>query len=105
MAQKEGDFGGLPEDLFNQISLFLNQQIAAAGATSGPAALALAALANEEHSGSNPQVELRVMDTVFKLLGLHAAFIKVQNAGNVATELGNFTTALNTLSNYWATGH
>jgi hypothetical protein len=108
MAGKEGDFGGLPSTLFGEVLLFLNGQIATGGGTGSLAATALAMLAEEEHSAANPIDGLPIVEVVFRLLGLDRSFRRLQAAGsgsgNLTTELGNFTSDLTKLRDYWATG-
>jgi|RhiMethySRZTD1v2_1073278.scaffolds.fasta_scaffold473938_2 hypothetical protein len=104
MAEKEGDFGGLPSTLFAEVVTFLNAQIAGGSSTSGAAAAALAMLAEEEHSAANPKVDLQIVEVVFALIATERAFRKLQAAssGTLGAELTSFANQLKSLRDFWA---
>jgi hypothetical protein len=109
---KEYDFGGLPNDLFNGVVVFLQGRVSAglaAGATAtdtaaaGPAVSALASLAKSEHAAAASTVQVRQIDVVFKAIDLQKdlAALSAAPAATLPAALGAFQGKLDKLTDFW----
>jgi hypothetical protein len=101
---KEGYFGGLPTDLFNQLLAFLQGTASAGSAASAPALSVLVSLAQSEHAAAASTVEVRLMDAVFKIMTISSDFALVQNAsgGALPGALATLKGDLDDLTKLWS---
>jgi hypothetical protein len=104
MADKPGLFGGLPDSLFASVLAFLQAQANTPPPVGPAAVVALVALAGEEHSASNPKIDPRVVDEVFKAIELNNDFVALQNVpgAGLPAALAAFAAHLDKLRDYWA---
>ena len=100
---KEGEFGGLPEDLFNQVVTFLQGLASGGTAAAGPALSALVSLAQSEHAAAASTYQVRPIDAVFKAIDLKADLeaLKVATGTTLVTALGVFKGNLDALAKFW----
>jgi hypothetical protein len=107
MDPKEPFFGGLPEDLFNDLVAFLQATATCPGGAPGPevaAALSvLVSLAQSEHAAAASTFQPRMIDVVFKALEIKAAFDALKgSAGNIlANQLAALKAKLDKLTDFW----
>jgi hypothetical protein len=102
-GSKEGYFGGLPEDLFTQVTAFLQGLAGGGTAAAGPALSALVSLAQSEHAAAASTFKVRQIDAVFKAIDLKADLDALNAIGGAALPgaLAAFKGKLDTLAKFW----
>lgn len=100
---KEGYFGGLPEDLFNESLVFLQTVAGGGTAAAGAALSALVSLAQSEHAAAASTFQVRSIDAVFRALDLKADLeaLKVAPAAGLPAALAALKGKLDNLTNFW----
>jgi len=102
-SSKEGYFGGLPEDLFNQLLAFL-QGVAGGGTPAAGSALsALVSLAQSEHAAAASTFPIRPIDAVFKSIELKADVEVLKNTptAGLPPALAALKAKLDKLALFW----
>jgi hypothetical protein len=100
---KEGEFGGLPQDLFTQVITFLQGLAGGGTAAAGPALSALVSLAQSEHAAAASTFQVRPIDAVFKAIDLKADLDALVAASTAALPglLAAFKGKLDKLADFW----
>ena len=102
-SSKEGEFGGLPEDLFSDVITFLQGVAGGGTSAAGPALSALVSLAQSEHAAAASTFKVRPIDAVFKAIDLKADLeaLRVASGTALITALGTFKGKLDKLADFW----
>jgi hypothetical protein len=103
---KQGDFGGLPTDLFNDLATFL-EGVAGGGTAAAAAALsALVSLAQSEHAAAASTFQVRQIDAVFKAIHIkdELTALKAVPATALPAALAALKGDLDALTTFWNTG-
>ena len=110
MANKPGDFGGLPNTVFTSYLTFYRDTVNATLDSNGQRAKALAGLAAEEHAAAKSTGPVDVVSVVMKIIEIEAAHSSIVNGGLGAVGAGGgyakvdtFITLLGDLEKLWAT--
>ena len=103
MDNKEVYFGGLPEDLFNGILVFLQGLAGGGGAAAAAALSALVSLAKSEHAAAASSFEVRPIDAVFKAIALKddLAALNATPTAALPGALAAFKGKLDALALFW----
>lgn len=100
---KEGFFGGLPEDLFNAILVFLQGLAGGGTPAAAPALSALVSLTKSEHAAAASMAQVRPIDAVFKAIELQTDLVALSAApaAGLPAALAAFKGKLDNLANFW----
>jgi len=104
VAAKEGFFGGLPDDVFNVVAVYLQGVAGAGTAASAPALSALVSLAKSEHAAAVSTKEVRLIDAVFKAIDIQkdVEALTVAPSSGLPAALATFQAKLDGLAIFWS---